>query len=96
MTQDLAAYFNQTSPPNVQDGVIFEKWVRNRVSFCKSTRRHIFNDPGQIGFLLVRLSRGSEVAKEILGKGFSGIVGSDRWSGYHGSTPTTDRYVGRI
>ena len=35
-----------------------------------------------VSVFLVRLSRGSEVAKEILGKGFSGIVGSDRWSGY--------------
>ena len=31
---------------------------------------------------LIRLSRGSQVAKELLGKAFTGIVVSDRWSGY--------------
>jgi transposase len=31
---------------------------------------------------LVRLSRGSQVAKELLGEAFAGIVVSDRWSGY--------------
>jgi transposase len=31
---------------------------------------------------LVRCSRGSQVAKELLGEGFAGIVVSDRWSGY--------------
>jgi transposase len=31
---------------------------------------------------LIRLSRGSQVAKELLGEAFAGIVVSDRWSGY--------------
>jgi transposase len=31
---------------------------------------------------LVRCSRGSQVAKELLGEGFAGILVSDRWSGY--------------
>ena len=31
---------------------------------------------------LVRPSRGSQSAKELLGAAFAGIVGSDRWSGY--------------
>jgi len=31
---------------------------------------------------LIRLSRGSQVAKELLGETFVGIVVSDRWSGY--------------
>jgi len=32
---------------------------------------------------LLRLSRGGQVVKEILGETFSGIVGSDRWSAYN-------------
>lgn len=32
---------------------------------------------------LIRLSRGSQVAKEMLGETFQGIVGSDRWSAYN-------------
>lgn len=31
---------------------------------------------------LVRWSRGGKVVKELLGEGFSGVVGSDRWSSY--------------
>src|SRR5205823_7078583 len=31
---------------------------------------------------LIRCSRGSQVAKELLGEAFAGIVVSDRWSGY--------------
>ncbi len=31
---------------------------------------------------LVRRSRGALVAKELLGPGYAGVVGSDRWSGY--------------
>lgn len=31
---------------------------------------------------LVRLSRGQQVAKELLGETFTGVLGSDRWSGY--------------
>lgn len=31
---------------------------------------------------MVRLSRGQQVAKALLGEGFAGILGSDRWSGY--------------
>jgi transposase len=33
---------------------------------------------------LVRLSRGGEVARELLGAAFDGILGTDRWSAYHG------------
>ena len=32
---------------------------------------------------LIRKSRGGKVAKEMLGENFSGIVNSDRWSGYN-------------
>ncbi len=32
---------------------------------------------------VVRLSRGSQVARELLGETFDGILVSDRWSGYH-------------
>jgi transposase len=32
---------------------------------------------------LIRLSRGAQVAKELLGEAFLGMVGSDRWSGYN-------------
>jgi transposase len=35
-----------------------------------------------VTIFLIRYSRGSQVAKELLGEGFAGIVGSDRWSGY--------------
>jgi transposase len=31
---------------------------------------------------LIRLSRGSQVAKELVGKAFAGVLVSDRWSGY--------------
>jgi transposase len=31
---------------------------------------------------VIRLSRGSKVAKELIGEGFKGIVNSDRWSAY--------------
>ncbi len=31
---------------------------------------------------LIRLSRGSQVAKELVGEAFAGILVSDRWSGY--------------
>jgi transposase len=31
---------------------------------------------------LIRFSRGSQVAKELVGEGFAGILVSDRWSGY--------------
>jgi transposase len=32
---------------------------------------------------LMRLSRGGQVAKEMLGEAFQGIVNSDRWSAYN-------------
>jgi transposase len=35
-----------------------------------------------VSVFFIRASRGAKVAKEILGEGFAGIVGSDRWSGY--------------
>ena len=35
-----------------------------------------------VSVFLVRASRGAKVAKELLGKDFSGILGSDRWSAY--------------
>src|SRR5262245_12682379 len=41
---------------------------------------------------LIRLSRGSQVAKELLGEGFAGIVVSDRWSGYRW-IPTKQRQL---
>ena len=31
----------------------------------------------------IRLSRGAQVAKEVLSETFGGVVGSDRWSGYN-------------
>lgn len=37
---------------------------------------------------LLRLSRGAEVVKDLLNETFSGIVGSDRWSGYNWIPPT--------
>lgn len=39
---------------------------------------------GGVTVFLVRLSRGAKVVKELLGEGFGGVVGSDRWSGYNG------------
>lgn len=36
---------------------------------------------------LLRLSRGAQVAKELLGETFCGVVGSDRWSGYNWIAP---------
>ena len=36
-----------------------------------------------VSVFLIRPSRGSKVAKEMLGETFQGIVGSDRWSGYN-------------
>lgn len=36
---------------------------------------------------LVRLSRGAKVARELLGQGFQGILGTDRWSAYTWYTP---------
>jgi transposase len=41
---------------------------------------------------LIRLSRGSQVAKELVGEGFAGIVVSDRWSGYRW-VPLTGRQL---
>lgn len=32
---------------------------------------------------LIRLSRGGQVSRELLGESFGGILGSDRWSGYN-------------
>ena len=37
---------------------------------------------GLIAVFLVRASRGAEVAKELLGEAFAGILNSDRWSAY--------------
>lgn len=37
---------------------------------------------GSIAVFLIRASRGAEVAKELLGEMFSGILHSDRWSAY--------------
>lgn len=38
----------------------------------------------QVGTMfLLRLSRGAQVAKELLSEAFGGIVGTDRWSGYN-------------
>lgn len=37
----------------------------------------------QLSAFLIRPSRGSQVAKELLGQQFLGIVGSDRWSAYN-------------
>ncbi len=36
-----------------------------------------------VSVFLIRRSRGSKVAKEMLGETFQGIVGSDRWSAYN-------------
>lgn len=36
---------------------------------------------------LIRLSRGGQVAREILGQTFQGIMGSDRWSAYNWLSP---------
>jgi transposase len=36
---------------------------------------------------LLRLSRWAQVAKELLGEAFKGVVGSDRWSGYNWIAP---------
>ena len=35
-----------------------------------------------VSVFLIRFSRGSKVARELLGETFAGVVGSDRWSGY--------------
>src|SRR5262249_32920174 len=35
-----------------------------------------------ISVFLVRRSRGSQVAKELVGEAFAGVLVSDRWSGY--------------
>ncbi len=37
---------------------------------------------GAVTLFQVARSRGSKVARELLGESFGGIVGSDRWSGY--------------
>jgi transposase len=37
---------------------------------------------GSIAMFLIRASRGAEVAKELLGAAFAGILNSDRWSAY--------------
>jgi transposase len=37
---------------------------------------------GSVAVFLIRLSRGSQVAKELVGEAFAGILVSDRWSGY--------------
>lgn len=37
----------------------------------------------QITVFLIRPNRSSQVAKELLGEAFAGIVGSDRWSAYN-------------
>jgi transposase len=37
---------------------------------------------GSVTVFLIRLSRGSQVAKELVGEAFAGILVSDRWSGY--------------
>lgn len=42
---------------------------------------------GGVTVFLIRLSRGGQVAKELLGEAFGGIVGSDRWSGYNWLCP---------
>jgi transposase len=36
-----------------------------------------------LAYFLIRRCRGGDVAKELLGRGFRGILGSDRWSAYH-------------
>jgi len=36
-----------------------------------------------VSVFLIRLSRGGQVVKELLGETFHGIVGSDRWSAYN-------------
>jgi len=36
---------------------------------------------------LIRLSRGGQVVKELLGEAFQGVVGSDRWSAYNWLAP---------
>src|SRR5262245_57907434 len=41
---------------------------------------------------LIRLSRGSKVAKELVGEAFAGILVSDRWSGYRW-VPLTGRHL---
>jgi transposase len=38
---------------------------------------------GAVTVFLIRFRRGGKVAQELLGEAFSGIVGPDRWSGYH-------------
>lgn len=38
---------------------------------------------GWVTVFVIRLSRGGQVVKELLGEDFEGIVGSDRWSAYN-------------
>ncbi len=41
-----------------------------------------------VSVFLVRATRGSQGAKELLGPAYQGVVGSDRWSGYTWIDPT--------
>jgi transposase len=47
---------------------------------------------GMVTVFLVRLSRGSQVAKELVSEAFTGILVSDRWSGYRW-VPLTGRQL---
>jgi len=43
---------------------------------------------GHRASLVVRATRGSQGAKDLLGPAYQGVVGSDRWSGYTWIAPT--------
>ncbi len=55
ISQELAAYFNQITPPNIKDGTLFEKWVKEQVDFSPLTWEHISNYQSEIGFLLMHI-----------------------------------------
>jgi transposase len=57
--------------------------------FEKSKRAWLWGAVGSMAALfLVRLSRGADVAQELLGAAFAGILVSDRWSAYAWVDPT--------
>lgn len=50
--QELAASFNKVETPDIQNGILFEKWVQSQLSYADG--KHQFINPGQ-GFVMMHV-----------------------------------------
>lgn len=51
--RELAGYFNKITPPNIQDGDAFEKWVQKQYEYHDG--KHRYQNESKIGFVMLHV-----------------------------------------